>query len=240
MKKFSMILAVLLIAALLVPVAACAETVVLAYSEGSLNLRRGPGTEYRVVAILHDGDDITVLREGDVWSKVETEDGDIGYIKNLYIEGISDEYADGTEYYDGGVIMYTTGSVRFRSGASTDTAAMGTFSKGTKLTVLGENDRFYLVKDAQGRQGFVSSLYMSKKYVAPAGSSSSSSSSSSYDTGIITGYTVNVRKGGGMSYSVISKVFGGDEVEILYKGNYWTKIETPKGVIGWVNNNYIK
>ena len=114
---------------------------------------------------------------------------------------------------------------------------MGTFSKGTKLTVLGENDRFYLVKDAQGRQGFVSSLYMTKKYVAPAGSSSSSSS---YDTGIITGNTVNVRKGGGMSYSVIAKVYGGDEVEIIYEGNYWTKIETPKGVIGWVNNNYIK
>ena len=152
MKKFSMILAVLLIAVMLVP-AACAETVVLAYSEGSLNLRRGPGTEYRVVAILHDGDDITVLREGDVWSKVETEEGDIGYIKNLYIEGISDEYADGTEYYDGGVIMYTTGSVRFRAGASTDTASMGTFSKGTKLTALGKNGRFYLVKNSSGKQG---------------------------------------------------------------------------------------
>ena len=189
MKKFSMILAVLLIAAMLLPVAACAETVVLAYSEGSLNLRRGPGTEYRSVAILHDGDEITVLREGDVWSKIETEDGDIGYIKNLYIEGISDEYADGTEYYDGGVIMYTTGSVRFRAGASTDTASMGTFSKGTKLTVLGENDRFYLVKDAQGRQGFVSSLYMSKKYVASAGSSSSAISVASAASGscIISG-----------------------------------------------------
>lgn len=237
MKKFSMILAVLLIAAMLVPVAACAETVVLAYSEGSLHLRRGPGTDYRSVAILHDGDYIDVLREGDVWSKVENEDGVIGYIKNLYIDGLGDEYAEGTEYYDGGVTMYTTGNVNFRAGASTDTASMGTFNKGTKLTVLGENDRFYLVKDASGRQGFVSSLYMSRKYVAPTGSGSSSSR---VETGIITGNTVNVRKGGGMSYSVIAKVYGGDEVEILYEGNYWTKIETPKGVIGWVNNNYIR
>ena len=177
-----------------------------------------------------------VLREGDIWSKVETEEGNIGYIKNLYIDGIGDEYAEGTDYYDGGVTMYTTGSVNFRAGASTDTAAMGTFAKGTKLTALGENGRFYLVKDATGRQGFVSSLYLSRKYVAPAGSSSASR----YETGIITGNTVNVRKGGGMSYSVIAKVYGGDEVEIIYEGNYWTKIETPKGVIGWVNNNYIR
>lgn len=237
MKKFSKILAVVLMAAMLVPAAACAEMVVLAYSEGSLNLRRGPGTDYRSVAILHDGDYIDVLREGDVWSKVETEDGDIGYIKNLYIDGLGYEYAEGTEYYDGGITMYTTGSVNFRAGASTDTASMGILSKGTKLTALGENDRFILVKDSNGRQGFVSSLYLSRKYVAPSGSSSSSSS---YDTGIITGNTVNVRKGGGMSYSVIAKVYGGDEVEIIYEGNYWTKIETPKGVIGWVNNNYIR
>ncbi len=235
MKKFSMILAVLLIVAMLVPVAACAETVVLAYSEGSLHLRRGPGTDYRSVAILHDGDYIDVLREGDVWSKVENEDGTIGYIKNLYIDGLGDEYAEGTEYYDGGVTMYTTATVHFRAGASTDTASMGTFHKGAKLTVLGENGRFYLVKNANGTQGFVSSLYLSKKYVAPT-----TSTAPSYETGIITGNTVNVRKGGGMSYSVIAKVYGGDEVEIIYEGNYWTKIETPKGVIGWVNNNYIR
>ena len=239
MKKFSAILAVLLVVAMLVP-AAVAETVTLAYTNGSLFVRKGPGKEYSTNGTVHDGDYIDVLRYGDVWSKIETDDGRIGYIKNLYIDGAGDDYASGTEYYDSDdwFIVYTTGSVRFRAGASTDTASMGTFAKGTKLTVMGENGRFYLVKDANGSQGFVSSLYTSTRYVS--GGSSSSSSSSSYKTGYITGNTVNVRKGGGMSYAVIGKVFGGQNVEVLYKGNYWTKIETNSGLVGWVNNNYIR
>ena len=238
MKKLTTILCAMLLVALLVPAVACAETVTLAYTEGSLFVRKGPGKEYSTNGTVHDGDYVDVLRYGSVWSKIETEDGRIGYIKNLYIDGAGDDYASGTEYYDSEdwFTVYTTGSVRFRAGASTETAAMGTFSKGTKLTVMGENGRFYLVKTADGTQGFVSSLYVSTRYV----SSSSSSSSSSYATGTITGNTVNVRKGGGMSYAVIGKVYGGSTVDVLYKGNYWTKIETASGLVGWVSNAYIK
>lgn len=241
MKKLTSVLIAVLLVSLLVPAIACAENVTLAYSNGSLFLRKGPGTEYATNGTVHDGDYIDILREGSVWTKVETDDGRVGYIKNLYIDGLGDDYASGTEYYDSEdwFTVYTTGNVRFRAGASTDTAAMGTFAKGSKLTVMGENGRFYLVKDANGTQGFVSSLYTSTKYVSGSGSSSSGSSSSAgYKT--ITGNTVNVRAGGGMSYRVIGKVFGGNRVEVLYKGNYWTKIETNSGLVGWVNNNYIK
>ncbi|MBQ8506693.1 MAG: SH3 domain-containing protein [Clostridia bacterium] len=235
MKKLTSILTVLLLVALLVPAVACAETVTLAYTDGSLFVRKGPGKDYSTNGTVHDGDYIDVLRYGSVWSKVETEDGRIGYIKNLYIDGAGDDYASGTDYYDSEdwFTVYTTGSVRFRAGASTETASMGTFSKGTKLTVLGENGRFYLVKDANGSQGYVSSLYVSTRYVAPT------TSGSSYDTGYITGNTVNVRKGGGMSYAVVGKVYGGNRVTVLYEGNYWTKIETSSGLVGWVNNAYI-
>ena len=233
MKKLSTVLAVVLLVALLLPAAACAEYVTLAYTNGSLFLRKGPGTDYKTNGTLHDGDYVDVIRYGDVWSKVETDDGRIGYIKNLYIDGAGDDYASGTEYYDSEdwFTVYTTGNVRFRAGASTDTASMGTFAKGTKLTVLGKNNRFYLVKDSNGTQGFVSSLYTSRKYVSGEGSSS-------YDTAVITGNTVNVRAGGGMSYAVVGKVFGGNRVKVLYEGNYWTKI-SYNGLTGWVNNNYI-
>lgn len=237
MKKLTMILSALLLVALLVPAVACAETVTLAYTEGSLFLRKGPGKDYKTNGTVHDGDEIDVIRYGSIWSKVETEDGRIGYIKNLYIDGAGDDYASGTEYYDSGdwFTVYTTGSVRFRAGASTETAAMGTFSKGTKLTVMGENGRFYLVKTSDGTQGFVSSLYCSTKYVSPA-----TGSTSTTKTGTITANTVNIRQGGGLSYAVIGKAYGGDKVDILYKGNYWTKIETKSGLIGWVKNDYIK
>ena len=233
-NKFAAILAALLILAL-IPGAALAETVSLAYSGGSLNLRKGPGTEYRSLGTVHDGDHIDVLRYGDVWSKVETDDGKVGYIKNLYIEDGDTNYASGTDYYDSHYTAYTTASVNFRAGASTSTASMGTLSKGTKVTVLGENGRFYLVKNSAGTQGFVSKTYISR--TKPTGSTGSSSSSAKTMT--VTASYVNMRAGGGLSYSVVKVLPRGTVVTVVTRGNYWTRVNY-KGTLGWIKNTYLK
>ena len=233
-NKFAAILAALLILAL-IPGTALAETVSLAYSGGSLNLRKGPGTEYRSLGTVHDGDHIDVLRYGDVWSKVETDDGKVGYIKNLYIEDGDTNYASGTDYYDSHYTAYTTASVNFRAGASTSTASMGTLSKGTKVTVLGENGRFYLVKNSAGTQGFVSKTYISR--TKPT--SSTGSSSSSAKTMTVTASYVNMRAGGGLSYSVVKVLPRGTVVTVVTRGNYWTRVNY-KGTLGWIKNTYLK
>lgn len=233
-NKFAAILAALLILAL-IPGAALAETVSLAYSGGSLNLRKGPGTEYRSLGTVHDGDHIDVLRYGDVWSKVETDDGKVGYIKNLYIEDGDTNYASGTDYFDSHYTAYTTASVNFRAGASTSTASMGTLRKGTKVTVLGENGRFYLVKNSAGTQGFVSKTYISR--TKPT--SSTGSSSSSAKTMTVTASYVNMRAGGGLSYSVVKVLPRGTVVTVVTRGNYWTRVNY-KGTLGWIKNTYLK
>ena len=233
-NKFAAILAALLILAL-IPGAALAETVSLAYSGGSLNLRKGPGTEYRSLGTVHDGDHIDVLRYGDVWSKVETDDGKVGYIKNLYIEDGDTNYASGTDYFDSHYTAYTNASVNFRAGASTSTASMGTLRKGTKVTVLGENGRFYLVKNSAGTQGFVSKTYISR--TKPT--SSTGSSSSSAKTMTVTASYVNMRAGGGLSYSVVKVLPRGTVVTVVTRGNYWTRVNY-KGTLGWIKNTYLK
>ena len=231
-KKFAAILAALLVLTLITG-AALAETVSLAYSGGALNLRKGPGTEYASLGTVHDGDHIDVLRYGDIWSKVETDDGKIGYIKNLYIEDGDTNYASGTDYFDSHFTAYTTASVNFRAGASTSTASMGTLSKGTKVTVLGENGRFYLVKNSAGTQGFVSKSYISRS--KPSGSSSSSSAK----TMTVTASYVNMRAGGGLSYDVIKVLPRGTVVTVVTRGNYWTRVNY-KGTLGWIKNTYLK
>ena len=234
-NKFMAILAALLILALL-PGAALAEYVSLAYSGGSLNLRKGPGTEYRSLGTVHDGDYIDVLSYGSVWSKVETDDGRIGYIKNLYIDDGDSNYASGIDYYDSHYTAYVTASVNFRAGASTGTASMGTLSKGTKVTVLGENGSFYLVKNAKGTQGFVSKNYISR--TKPSGGSSSGSTSTG-KTKVVTASAVNMRAGGGLSYSVIKVLPRGTVVTVVATGNYWTRVNY-KGTLGWIRNTYLK
>ena len=121
-----------------------------------------------------------------------------------------------------------------RAGAGTNTASMGTLSKGTKLTALGKNNGWYLVKNSNGTQGFVSGSYLTKNKV-----SSGSSSSSTAATKTVTAKYVNVRADGGMSAPVVTVLAKGTKVEVLKKGNYWTKI-SYKGTVGWIKNTYLK
>ena len=234
-SKLTTILAILLALSLMIPALASAETVSLAYKSGALNLRKGPGTNYASVTTLKHGTHITVLETGSVWSKVKTDSGKVGYIKNLYINGSDTDYAAGTSYVDR-YTVYTTGKVNFRAGAGTNTKSMGVLAKGTKLTVLGKNGSFLLVVNSEGTQGYVSKKYVS---TSKGGSSSSSSSSSSSDTKTISGNTVNMRASGSLSAKVLKVLTKGTKVTVVKAGKTWTKVEY-KNTVGYVNNKYLK
>lgn len=233
-SKLTKILSLVLILCALIPAAANAATVKLAYTSGSLYLRKGPGHDYGTNGTVHDGDYISVVSYGDVWSKVKTDSGKTGYIKNLYIKDGDENYASGTSYFDGSYTVYTTASVNMRAGASTSTSVIATLSKGTQLKALGKNGNFYLVKNDDGHQGYVSSSYLTKTKVN--GSSSTSSSSSS--TKKVTASYVNMRAGGGLSYDVLKVLPRGTKVKVLYVGNYWTRVEY-NGTKGWIKNIYL-
>ena len=233
-SKVTVLLAVLLSLSLMLPLFASAETVSLAYKGGALNLRKGPGTDYASVAILKNGDHITVQQKGDVWSKVKTDAGKVGYIKNLYIKSGDKNYASGTTYVDA-YTVYTTGNVNFRAGAGTSTKSMGVLPKGTKLTALGKNGNFMLVQNSKGTQGYVSKNYLSTS--KPGGKSSSSSSSSTTKT--ISGNTVNFRATAGVNGKILKVLKKGTEVKLIKAGKSWSQVEY-KGVKGWVYNSYLK
>lgn len=237
---FTMLLAALLALCLLLPSAALAETdavVTMSPSGGALNVRSGPGTNYSSVGYVRDGDDIVVLKYGKIWSKIETDDGTRGYIKNLYIDDGDTDYAAGTDYVKA-YTAYASATVNLRAGASTDTSVIKSLKKGTKVTVRGENGDFYLVQTSSGTQGYASMRYITKK--KPSGSSSSGGSSSSSTTKTVTNANyVNVRSGGGTSYGVVAVLSRGTKVTVVKKGNFWTQIKCGS-IKGWIKNAYLK
>lgn len=234
-RKLSILLATALLLCLLLPAAALADYVSMAQSGGSLYLRSGPGREYKAVGIVNDGDYITVVSYGSIWSKIKTSGGKTGYIKNLYIDDGDEDYAAGTGYFNSSYSMYTTATVKMRAGASTSTSVITNLKKGTKVTALGKNGGFYLVQTKGGTQGYVSGNYLSKK----SAGSSTSGSSSSKKTKTVTARYVNVRAGGGMSYRVLRVLPYGTKVTVLKVGNYWTRIQYGS-TTGWIKNTYLK
>lgn len=232
-RKFASVAALMLVVALTLPVFASAESVKMARSGGSLKLRKGPSVGYGVAGYVNDGDTVTVLSKGSVWSKVENGLGKIGYIKNLYISGNGTSYADGTTYYSARYTGYVktkhSGStVNLRAGASTGTAAMTKLANGTKLTVLGENGSFYLVETAGGTEG-----YMSKSYVSKSGGQTAK-------TAVVTASALRMRSGAGTGYGVVITLGKGAKVQVLNKNNsnwWYVQYGSKKG---YMSSDYLK
>jgi SH3 domain protein len=51
-----------------------------------LNLRSGPGTQFRIIGALNTGDEVENLEQGDEWVKVKVEDGLSGWIPIGYLD----------------------------------------------------------------------------------------------------------------------------------------------------------
>ena len=85
MRRFAVAaaMAVALIA-IVIPEAVWAEA---AWVRGApLNLRRGAGTEFKIVGTVPPGDRIDILTRGDGWTRVKTEDGRTGWIAAGYLD----------------------------------------------------------------------------------------------------------------------------------------------------------
>lgn len=51
-----------------------------------LNLRTGPGTQFRIVGGIATGDEVTVLQRGESWTQVRLTDGSEGWVPEGYLD----------------------------------------------------------------------------------------------------------------------------------------------------------
>ncbi len=78
-------MAPLLALAIIAPVAASAESGWVR-GEINLNVRSGPGTQFRILGGVTTGDGLTILERGEGWTKVRMEDETEGWIPVGYLE----------------------------------------------------------------------------------------------------------------------------------------------------------
>ena len=138
---------------------AYAESAVVTGSE--VNLRSGPGTNYRVVDCLTRGSSVTVTdRSGGTWYAVDYK-GQSGFIAAAYLDITEDDYGSVTVSGNGsGYInaMY----VRFRSGPSSNSSILGEYNRGKAVTITGSSgDWTACVID--GQAGYIHSQYLSSE-----------------------------------------------------------------------------
>jgi SH3 domain protein len=90
MQKISLMrlgagVAALCFLALLVALPATAESAWVR-GEVRLNLRSGPGNQYRILGVVKTGDSLKVMQRGEDWTQIRTAAGDEGWIPGGYLD----------------------------------------------------------------------------------------------------------------------------------------------------------
>lgn len=129
-----------------------------------LNFREGPSTEYKVIDLLNIDTELEVMAEvNNGWLLVKY-NGILGYVSGSYttslLNKVNELYPEVnlTEIAPQKVV-YTTTSLNFRMGPSTEYESMGTFEKYESLRVLCEFDDWYFVMTNEHTFGYVHKAY---------------------------------------------------------------------------------
>ena len=230
MKKrlLSIAIAVMMCVSLLA-IPAAAEKTLGASTTAALNLRKSASTSATVLTVMPKGAGVIVISTSKGWSKVMY-NNTMGYASKTYLKAaseVSGNFGTGT---------ITGSDVRMRKGAGTSYAIVGTYDKGTKMTVTGANGNWYAVK-YNGKSGYVSGDYMTLS-VTPKSTGTSTTTTTTY-TGTITGSDVRMRKGAGTSYAIVGTYDKGTKMTITGSQNGWYKV-SYKGKNGYVSGDYMR
>ncbi|MDD5092169.1 MAG: SH3 domain-containing protein [Candidatus Wallbacteria bacterium] len=113
-----------------------------------------------------------------------------------------------------------------RKGPSTGYAVITTLSRGESVNVTGESGSWYQVAISGGTG------YIYKDLV-------SVSDSAKTLQGTVTASSLNIRKGPGTSYSIITSVAKGTKLAILGTKYEWYNVKTSDGTEGYAHSSYI-
>ena len=194
---------------------------------GALNLRKEPSTAASVLGQYPTGTWMTILEEGDGWTKVEVA-GKTGYVMSKYLtEGAS----NGTLY-----VKTNTGiGLNLREEPDMKGTIITSVKNGETVTVLQKGKTWSRVS-ASGQEGFMSTQFLrfgSQSASTPTGKVAVVNNPR--DTQVL-----NLRASASLDAKVVDYYRNGVKVTILKAGSTWHKVQVEDGKIGYMMAKFLK
>lgn len=222
-----------------------------------LCIRQGPGTGYKVVGYLRNGNKITILEKQTagsmIWGRISS-----GWVSLSYVvldepvqepgSGSGDNATGGNEDTSTGGNMGSTttpttpttkkgtitgNELRIRSGAGTSYSVLGYLNKGAKVEIL-ETKQVGSVT-----WGKIASGWISMDYVELEKTGQEDNTQKTVVGTVKVDSLLRVRSGPSTSYAVTAYLYNGNRVEILEQrtvnGTVWGKISK-----GWISLDYVE
>lgn len=124
-----------------------------------LNLRQSPSLDAKVLDYYYNGTEVTILKSGSTWHKVQVSDGKVGYMMAKFLK-VTDDTAE-VKPFQAKLVNVNGGSyVNFRKGPSLQSGVISRLPVGSTVTVL-EHGTDWCKVDVDGTVGYVSTWFMS-------------------------------------------------------------------------------
>lgn len=182
-----------------------------------MNIRSQASTNSDIVGTATYGTRVTILEKSNGWGRTNQ-----GWLSLNYV------YLDGDRGQNAVNGVITGSAVNVRSGPGTNYEAVGSVSKGQRVSVL------ETIKVGNTTWGCISTGWISMDYVEPDGTVTNTDGS----VGTVTADTVNVRSGPGTTYDIVGVAKYGDQIRITSQ----TKVgETTWGQFdkGWISMDFV-
>ncbi len=220
-----------------------------------VNLRKGAGTNYAVVTCLRKNTNFTFVDTklyNSSWYKIKLSNGTIGYIfstyatKNQTTNNNTNNNNNSNNTTTTSVTGYVNADyVNLRKGAGTNYAVLTCMRKNTQFTFVDTNvynSSWYKIKLTNGTTGYISTKYATKNQTNSSNSNSNSGTATTVRTGYINDDYVNLRKGAGTSYAVVTCMRKNTKCTFISTKLYnssWYNIKLTNGTVGYVSKQYV-
>ena len=205
-----------------------------------VRVRSGPSTSYSILGVENTGETMSVTGVSGVWYKVSY-NGSTGYVHSAYMTlSGSGSSSSGSTSSSGSSSSGSTSSgtgtinadyVRMRSGPSTSYSILGTYNKGTEMTITGSSGDWYKVS-YNGTDGYVYKTYLTLN------SGDSFSVTEMEDTAAVVTSAVHMRIGPATSYQSLRVLGSGTQVTITGSSGNWYRV-SYNGSTGYIYKSYL-
>ena len=144
-----------------------AAAVSTATATETLNVRSGPGSTYRVLGTLREGQRVTTLASSKGWTTIEYRDAR-AYVSARYLKAAATTPVVSTPTVAAGSLRATTTAVNVRTGAGTSSAVLRVLAQGAKVTMTGRSTGGFAEVVLGSRKGWVASTYLRAATGLPA------------------------------------------------------------------------
>lgn len=131
-----------------------------AIATGNVNVRQGPGTNYKKIGKLRRGQTIAVWSINGKWAEITWTGSQNGYVHTDYIKFEEGSNGATIDAHADGKYLYATEPVNMRTGPGTKYAIITKLQTGEKVKLAGRSGKWTKVL-WNGRTGYVFSKYLS-------------------------------------------------------------------------------